>query len=603
MRINITNTNNKYLNLKIYLIIFCSLFSFSIYAQGFTSITQISDITGSQQSGEKPQSKVWKYSDKWYAVFPVAANGIDEQGSWLWRLDGSAWTKRLWLESSSLSAQADVVVDGDFAHVLLYEGASNSKFITLEYVSGAYQIKNPPGLVNLTSLGSSVETATIDIDSNNKIWLAWESSGNIKVRWSSPPYDTDDWSSDISIGTTSGNGGDDIGAVTAFGGNKIGVLWSNQDAKEFQFRYRFDNNNEDVWQDMEVAASGSTPGAGVADDHINFAVHSNGTIYAAIKTSYDTNGEPAVALLVRSSGGTWQFVDVRYMNSGKIPTRPIALLNENVGTGILTVVYTQHTSGDDIMYKSSYISLLSFDPGVNGEVLIENVPIDWNNVTSTKQNFDSEVVILASSYDFGLDQTWTSVIASGITPTPVELAYFAGTLNDNKVELNWLTETEVSNYGFDIERLVENSGWVKLGFVEGHGNSNSPKEYSFADYDISRAGQYKYRLKQIDNDGKFEYSYVITVYVGAPAAFYLSQNYPNPFNPSTKIDYSVPEGSKVNLKVYDILGREVASLVDEYKDIGTFTVTLDASNLPGGIYFYTISAGGFVETKKMSLVK
>jgi hypothetical protein len=608
MRINTTTIHKKHLILIIQLIIFSSLLSINIYAQGFTTIDQIGDINGSQNSGEKPQSKVWKHGGYWWAVFPTSEGTA---GTYVWKLESNTWTKSLFSLSSSTTIQADVVVDGDFAHVLLYDGATNSKFITLQYdeVSEEYEIWTAgPGLVDLP-LSSGVETATIDIDGTGIIWVAYESDNGINVRWSASDYSS--WSEEIFLGWGAVTGipaGDDICAVTAYDEDnegRIGILWSNQNAKEFRFRYHVDGTSTSNWlpSTYEVAASGSTPGNGVADDHINLAVHSNGTIYAAVKTSYDTNGEPCVALLVRSSGGTWQFVSVRNGNGGKRPTRPIAILNENVG--ILTVVYTQDDSGDDIMYKSSYINSLSFDPGVNGEVLIDNDPpaVDWNNPTSTKQNFDSEVAILVSAYDFDADQTWTGVIASGITPTPVELAYFASTLDDNKVNLNWRTETEVSNYGFEIERLVENPYWEKLGFVEGHGNSNSPKEYSFADYDISRSGTYKYRLKQIDNDGKFEYSYVITLYVGTPAVFYLSQNYPNPFNPSTRIDYSVPQASKVSLKIYDMLGREVASLVDEYKEIGTYTVTFDASNLAGGIYFYTISAGDFVETKKMSLVK
>ena len=607
MRINKFIILHKNLILQIILAIFYTLSSTSIYAQGFTDIDPINDFSVSTISSEKPQSKVWKHEDAWWAVFPVVADSGDEQGSWLWRLEeGNEWKKWLWLESLSLNAKADALFDGDFTHILLFDGRYNSKLITLEYVSGDYQIKDPPGLISISYLGESVETATIDIDSYDRIWLAWESSGSIKVRYSIPPYDEDDWSSDINIGTTSGNNGDDICAITAFSGDKIGVLWSNQDAKQFQFKYREDSwLAEASWSDLEVAAS-DTFKKGVADDHINLATHSNGTIYAAVKTSFDTDEYPAVALLVRNPGGAWQFEAVKNKNGGT-PTRPIALLKEEISGDIITVIYTRNdpTAGDDIMYKASYTDSFSFYPEDEGELLIPISSFRWNNATSTKQNFDDEVVILASetlpASSGGYE--WTGVIASGITPTPVELVYFAGALDDNKVELHWRTETEVSNFGFDIERQVSISGWEKLGFVEGHGNSNSPKEYSFADYDITRAGTYKYRLKQIDTDGEFEYSYVITVYVGAPAAFYLSQNYPNPFNPSTKIDYSVPQASKVSLKVYDMLGREVASLVDEYKEIGTYSVTFDASNLAGGIYLYVISAGDFVQSKKMTYLK
>jgi len=124
---------------------------------------------------------------------------------------------------------------------------------------------------------------------------------------------------------------------------------------------------------------------------------------------------------------------------------------------------------------------------------------------------------------------------------PVELAFFTGKLIGTQVELRWRTETEINNYGFYIERITENSDWLVLGFVEGHGNSNSPKYYNFDDTDIRQSSNYYYRLKQIDNDGTFEYSDIVTVTFGVPVFFALSQNYPNPFNPETRINFTVAE--------------------------------------------------------------
>jgi hypothetical protein len=87
-------------------------------------------------------------------------------------------------------------------------------------------------------------------------------------------------------------------------------------------------------------------------------------------------------------------------------------------------------------------------------------------------------------------------------------------------------------------------------------------------------------------------------------SYELSQNYPNPFNPSTVINYKIKNGSHVNVKVYDILGNEITTLVNEYQPSGSYNVTFDASkNLAGGIYFYRITAGKFVETKKMIFLK
>ena len=85
--------------------------------------------------------------------------------------------------------------------------------------------------------------------------------------------------------------------------------------------------------------------------------------------------------------------------------------------------------------------------------------------------------------------------------------------------------------------------------------------------------------------------------------FIITQNYPNPFNPSTTIKYSIPEKSVVTLKVYDILGSEIETLINEEKPIGTYELTWNADNLPSGVYFYQLQAGNYVKTKKMILMK
>ncbi|MCK9210873.1 MAG: T9SS type A sorting domain-containing protein [Ignavibacteriaceae bacterium] len=198
---------------------------------------------------------------------------------------------------------------------------------------------------------------------------------------------------------------------------------------------------------------------------------------------------------------------------------------------------------------------------------------------------------------------------------PVELRTFSANIADKNVKLNWETATEANNYGFEVERLqdnkitrLQNSNWEKIGFVAGHGNSNSAKEYSFTDYKISN-GKYAYRLKQIDNDGKYEYSKEVEVEVSTPLDFNLEQNYPNPFNPSTSIKYSVPYESRVKLIVFNTLGEIVKELVSDVKATGNYEVTFNASHLSSGIYFYTLTAQplnrgeSFRSVKKLVLVK
>ena len=186
---------------------------------------------------------------------------------------------------------------------------------------------------------------------------------------------------------------------------------------------------------------------------------------------------------------------------------------------------------------------------------------------------------------------------------PVELVSFNAIVSTNNISLTWSTATEVNNLGFEVQRSVDNSEFLTIGFVNGYGTTTEPNNYSYIDYNVV-PGKYYYRLKQIDLDGTFEYSHIVVEveFVG-PGKFELNQNYPNPFNPSTVITYSVPGAEFVTLKVYDILGNEIAVLVDGERDAGTHNVEFNSSGLSSGTYFYRIQAGSFTDTRKMILLK
>ena len=196
---------------------------------------------------------------------------------------------------------------------------------------------------------------------------------------------------------------------------------------------------------------------------------------------------------------------------------------------------------------------------------------------------------------------------------PVELVSFTSSIINNTVGLNWITATELNNSGFEIQRslsptpslkegALENSNWETIGFVNGNGTSTEVHSYSFVDQNPI-VGTSFYRLKQIDFDGTFDYSNIVEVVYGAVAEFALEQNYPNPFNPTTKIKYSIKEKGNVELKIFDLLGSEIATLVNEDKTPGNYEVFFDASNLSSGVYLYTIKSGTFVQTRKMLLMK
>jgi Secretion system C-terminal sorting domain len=284
----------------------------------------------------------------------------------------------------------------------------------------------------------------------------------------------------------------------------------------------------------------------------------------------------------------------------------------------------------------NHITTINGSLNINNNALLANLD-GLNNLTTVGSNLqvsgNSQLTSFCGLFPLlnggGLSGTY-SVSGNAIDPTkqdiidggacatlPVELTSFSAKVINNRVELNWQTATEVNNYGFEIERLQNSKiaglqNWEKVGFVKGNGNSNSPKEYSFVDNN-SLSGKVDYRLKQIDNDGSFKYSQIVEASFMKPDKFELSQNYPNPFNPGTTIKYSVANAGFVTMKLYNIVGEEVATLVNEEESAGYYKVEFsakggsasggNASNLASGIYFYTLTAGNFRETKKLVLLK
>lgn len=194
--------------------------------------------------------------------------------------------------------------------------------------------------------------------------------------------------------------------------------------------------------------------------------------------------------------------------------------------------------------------------------------------------------------------------STGGNALPVELVSFSGAIENNAIVLKWKTATELNSYGFEIERRLKDCGceWEKIGFITAGGNSNSPKDYEMKDF-VRNTGSYLYRLKMVDNDGKYDYSKEVNINVATPLKYELMQNYPNPFNPVTTIKFALPEASKVSLKVFNIMGEEVAELINEERSAGFHQVELDANKLSSGIYFYEINAGKFRNIKKMILLK
>lgn len=258
------------------------------------------------------------------------------------------------------------------------------------------------------------------------------------------------------------------------------------------------------------------------------------------------------------------------------------------------------TNEQNTIFKNvSFVSLtnLHLVPPSDGDPDLAGIPL-----TAITDDFDGDT----------RDNQYPYRGADEATTIPVELTSFTAAVANNSVTLFWSTATETNNRGFEIERsqiskVKSQADWKNIGFVNGKGTSTEINNYSFTDKELL-PGVYNYRLKQIDFDGTFKYySLNESVEIGIPEEFALSQNYPNPFNPVTKISWQSPVSGRQILKVYDVLGNEVTTLLDEYREAGTYEIefqsTVGDKQLASGVYFYMLQIGDFVQTKKMILAK
>ena len=190
---------------------------------------------------------------------------------------------------------------------------------------------------------------------------------------------------------------------------------------------------------------------------------------------------------------------------------------------------------------------------------------------------------------------------------PVELASFSACLINNQVRLEWQTQTETNNYGFEIQRCIDNTAdWDKVGFVQGRGTTSEPQRYDFIDKLTnikSNCTEIQYRLKQLDMDGSYAYSQIEIVNLHVPQTHYLLQNYPNPFNPVTRISFELQSSSLVHLNVFDLNGKEVAQLVDKSLSAGIHEYNWDAQHLASGTYICVLDVYGSRSFSKMILLK
>jgi Pectinesterase. len=186
---------------------------------------------------------------------------------------------------------------------------------------------------------------------------------------------------------------------------------------------------------------------------------------------------------------------------------------------------------------------------------------------------------------------------------PVELTTFTAVQSGKKTTLNWSTATEVNSAYFEVERRGGNSNqYMSIAKINAAGTSNAPKNYSYTD-NSATSGKNIYRLKQVDNDGMFKYVGEAEVDILVPRVMTLA-NYPNPFNPQTNIQFTVREDGHALVKIFNLVGQEVACVFDGQAKAGdSYSVPFGGARFASGVYYYTLEINGSSMTKKMLLLK
>jgi hypothetical protein len=195
----------------------------------------------------------------------------------------------------------------------------------------------------------------------------------------------------------------------------------------------------------------------------------------------------------------------------------------------------------------------------------------------------------------------------------IELTSFSVACVDGVVQLQWTTQTETENMGYHVYRSkIEDGQYTKITreLILGAGSSDEAHDYAYTDRDVEYSNTYYYKLQDVDFNGNIAFHGPISVTVEAvkPTNYALAQCYPNPFNPETAINFSIKEAGKVSLKIYNLQGQLIRSLVDEDKLAGSYSVIWNGTNDQGtrvssGTYLYTLKVNGFENTKKLTFMR
>lgn len=417
---------------------------------------------------------------------------------------------------------------------------------------------------------NTVEGAVPCVGPNGEVYVSW--AGPLGLMFDKSTNGGNNWRTDIFVSTIPG--GWDFAVPGIYRCNGLPVTAC--DTSQSPFRGNIYIN----WSDQRN-------GTGNTDVFLSKSTD-GGNTWSAVKKVNDDN-------TTRHQFFTWMTID---QTTGVLY---FVFYDRRNTSNNLTDVYVARSTDGGETFDNFKVSESSFNP--SSSIFFG----DYTNIAA----MNKMVYPIWMRLDTETLTVWSAIINDSSAIIPVELSSFIANVSGGKVNLDWQTESELNNRGFEIQRsltlthslregALEN--WTTIGFVDGKGTTTETSDYDFID-EPTESGLFSYRLKQINFDGSFEYSSEVDVNFIVADDFRLSQNYPNPFNPSTTIEYQIPQSSFVTIKVYDALGKEVVTLVNEEVPAGIHEVNFEPRNLTSGLYLYKIRAGSFEQTRKMLLLK
>lgn len=353
----------------------------------------------------------------------------------------------------------------------------------------------------------------------------------------------------------------------------VTIKYNSAGVQQWVKTYNGPGDNYDGANAISVDADGNVFVTGVSNE--------NGSDYDYATIKYSSSGNELWVNRFSGSGNSMNFgTSVKSVNNGNVYVAGGTGISQQMNFGFIGI-----DAGGTQQWETEY--------NADADSLYTHPILAVDN--------DGSFYVAGSTFGSGTDYDF--VLIKYAVTIPVELTAFTGSAVDNNIQLNWSTSTETNNRGFELQRrtAAENM-WSDIGFITGSGTTTKPHNYSFIDKNLPE-GKYQYRLRQIDFDGTFEYPGMVETEIVLPEVFALSQNFPDPFNPVTTINYSLSNDVKVSLKIYNILGKEIMTLVDENEKAGFHSIKFNGSNLPSGVYIYRLNSGINTLSKKMILLK